>query len=243
MAPSVLEDLLLRLDRPFTAEALFDALLDLVYFMKNDRGEYVLVNQTMAQRCGMASKDNVLGKTSADVFPEPLGSNYLAQDLALVKTGESLLNELELHAYPNRQPGWCITTKLPLRDRDQRCIGLVGISKDLHAPTEDYRDVAEAIQDAQARLDQPLTVEEVAAAAGLSTYQLDRRIREVFHLSTSQLILKFRLDRARQRLRDTAMPIAQVALECGYAEQSSFTRQFGRSIGLTPAQYRKRYRG
>lgn len=241
MSHPLLTALFDQLAEPFTGELLFDALNDLVFFLKNANGQYVLVNQTLAQRCGVAGKDQLLGKTAAEVFPHPWGTNYFAQDEILIATGEPLLNELELHAYPTGEAGWCITTKLPLRGRDDVCIGLMGISRDLHAPSEDYRDVAEALRTAQARLDEPMTVEALAKIAGLSTFQFDQRIRDVFHLSASQLLLKFRLDWGRERLRETTLPIAQVALACGYADQSSFTRQFHRTIGLTPAEYRKRY--
>lgn len=242
MPNSLLENLLAQLAEPFTGEALFDALTDVVFFIKNERGQYVLINQTLAHRCGVADKAALLGQTAADVFPGPRGENYLAQDMSLIATGDPLLNELELHAYPTGESGWCITTKLPLRSRTEKCVGLVGISRDLHAPTEDYRDVAEALRKAQARLDSPMTIDDLAKIAGLSAFQFDHRIREVFHVSASQLLLKFRLDLARQRLRDTTTPIAHVAQECGYADQSSFTRQFHRTIGLTPAEFRKRHK-
>src|SRR6218665_2416119 len=141
MPDPLIHALLAQLAEPFTGEALFDALHDVLYFFKNARGEYVLVNQTLARRCGVADKANILGKTAADLYPGELGKNYYAQDLALIETGAPLLNELELHLYPTGEPGWCITTKLPLKNRAQECIGLVGISRDLHAPTDDYRDV------------------------------------------------------------------------------------------------------
>lgn len=241
MASHYLQPIFEQLAEPFTGEALFDALTDLVFFLKDEQGRYALVNHTLALRCGVADKRDLLGKTAADLFPAPLGENYLAQDLSIVATGQPLLNELELHAYPTGEQGWCITTKLPLRSRDDRCIGLVGISRDLHAPTEEYRDVAEALRKAQARLETPMTIEDLAHIAGLSVFQFDNRIKEVFHVSASQLLLKFRMDRATQRLRDTQTSIAQIALECGYADQSAFTRQFHRTVGLTPGQFRKRY--
>ncbi len=240
MPEPLLHDLLSQLAEPLTCEALFDAQPDLVYFLKNAHGQYVLVNQTLVRRCDMTEKSQLIGRTTVDVIPAPLGANYLEQDLHLIATSEPLLNELELHTYPTGEAGWCMTTKLPLKNRQGVCVGLVGISRDLHAPTEDYRDVAQALRSAQARLDAPMTVDELAQMAGLSAFQFDHRIREVFHVSASQLLLKFRLDHATQRLRDTAQPIVQVALECGYADQSSFTRQFRRTLGLTPAEYRKR---
>ena len=240
MQNQLLDHLLFQLAEPFTGEALFDGLTDLVFFLKNERGEYVLVNHTLASRCGVSDKSVLIGQTAADVFPHPLGASYLAQDLALIESGEALLNELELHMDSRGDTGWCLTTKLPLTGRDGRRVGLVGMSRDLHALTEEYRDIAAALRQAQAHLDSPLSVEELARLADLSAYQFDRRIREVFHLSASQLLLKFRMDLATQRLRDTSDPIAHIALICGYSDQSAFTRQFRRTTGLTPGEYRKR---
>lgn len=241
LTPDVLH-LLSQLGEPFTGEDLFDALTDVAFFMKDERGRYVLVNRTLARRCGEPEKSTLLGRTAAEVFPGSLGASYLEQDLRLIATGEPLLNELELHTYPTGEPGWCMTTKLPLRDKASLCVGLVGMSRDLHAPTEDYRDVAEALREVQAALDASWTVEEVAGRAGMSAYRLDQRIREVFHLSTNQLILKFRMDRATQQLRDTERPILQIAFDCGYADQSAFARQFRRTIGHTAGEYRRLYR-
>lgn len=234
--------LLAQLGEPFSGEDLFDALTDVAFFLKDERGRYVVVNRTLARRCGAPEKSTLLGRTAAEVFPRALGAGYLEQDLRLIATGEPLLNELELHTYPTGEPGWCITTKLPLRDKAGRCVGLVGMSRDLHAPTDDYRDVAAALREVQAALDASWTVEEVAARAGMSAYRLDQRIRDVFHLSTNQLILKFRMDRATQQLRDTERPILQIALDCGYADQSAFARQFRRTIGLTAGEYRRLHR-
>lgn len=239
MSNLALAQLLAQLAEPFTGEALFDAISSVTFFAKDRQGRYVLVNRALAQRCGANDKSKLLGRTAAEVFPRPLGEAYLAQDLALIRECEPLLDKLELHTYPTGDPGWCLTTKLPLKDRAGGCIGLVGISQDLYAPTADYQDVAIALAAVQQALDHPWTVAEVARRAGLSPYQIDKRVREVFHLSTSQLILKFRMDRATQRLRDTNQTIVQIALDCGYSDQSAFTRQFRRTIGLAPGDYRK----
>lgn len=241
MLPLALQQILTQLAEPFTGEALFDAISDATFFMKDDCGRYVLVNRTLAQRCGATDKATLIGRTAAEVFPHPLGDGYLEQDKHLIATGEPLLNELELHTYPTGEPGWCLTTKQPLKNVAGQSIGLVGLSRDLYTPTDDYRDVATAFRAVQSQLDAAWTVDEVARLAGLSSYQMDQRIRDVFHLSTNQLILKFRMDHAMQRLRDTSKPIARIALECGYSDQSAFTRQFRRTIGITPGDYRRLY--
>jgi AraC-like DNA-binding protein len=49
------------------------------------------------------------------------------------------------------------------------------------------------------------------------------------------------MEAAVQRLRDTRDPIAAIALDCGYSDQSAFTRQFRQTVGISPSQYRTAY--
>src|SRR5215471_4439003 len=148
-----------QLAGPFTGEALFDCLQDAVFFVKNSRGEYVVVNQTLVERCGVRAKRSLLGRRADEVFPPPLGLSYREQDEKVLKSGEAILNQLELHFYPSGGRGWCVTNKLPLRNREGRVIGLVGISKDVQTAndrSEDYSHVAEVIQQIQTRYGEPL---------------------------------------------------------------------------------------
>jgi PAS domain S-box-containing protein len=231
--------LISELAEPFTGEILFDDVPDATWFIKDEAGRYVVVNQELVRRTGRTGKHELLGRTAAEVFAGPLGESYLEQDLRLIAGGEPLHNELELHIYTSGEPGWCLTTKQPLKDRAGRIIGLVGISRDVRATTDDFDDVAAALREVRSRLAHPWTVDEVARLANLSAYQLDRRLREVFHLTTNQLVLKYRMDRAAERLRGTDRPIVEIALECGYSDQSAFTRVFRRTTGLTPGDFRR----
>lgn len=238
-------ELFARLATAFTGEELFDCLTDLVYFVKDERAEYVVVNRTLVERCGAREKRQLIGRTAEDLFPAPLGRSYREQDEALIRSGAAIVNQLELHLYPGRQTGWCLTNKLPLRGDRGRVVGLVGCSQDLHPPAEGadgYESVAKAVQHARGHLDRRLTLGDLAAVAGMTEYQFDRRVRRLFRLTTGQLLLKLRIDAAAERLRDADLPVAQIAMACGYADQSAFTRQFRRTIGLTPVEYRSAYR-
>ena len=172
-----------QLAEPFIVEALFDCLGDLVFFIKNIRGEYVVVNQTLAERCGRHDKNELIGRRADEMFPPPLGQNYRAQDESVLKNGGAIRNQLELHFYPSGARGWCLTNKLPLRDRAGRVVGLVGISKDLQAAnegSEDYSRIAKVVQHIQVNFGEPLRVRELAARAGFSAYQFEQRIRKIF---------------------------------------------------------------
>ncbi len=240
---SSLSALLNQLDEPFTGELLFDQLADIVFFIKNAAGEYVAVNQTLVQRCGLRDKSQLLGRTSAEVFRPPFGENYVAQDRKVIESGRPLLDQLELHFYPSWDVGWCLTTKLPLRGKTGNIVGLVGVSQDLRLPDaskSEYKNVAAAVKYASGNLSEPPTVTQLADVAGMSRFQLDRRMRQVFGLTTGQWMLKLRIDAARRLLRDTNDSMATIAHAIGYADQSAFTRHFRQATGLTPSEYRNR---
>ncbi|MBF2938068.1 PAS domain-containing protein, partial [Pseudomonas aeruginosa] len=104
-----------------------------VFFVKDERARYVLVNRTLARRCGVKDKAELLGRSADEVFPSSLGPLYAEQDRRVLRGGATLENQLELHLYPGRQPGWCLTHKQALRDADGAIIGMAGISHDLPA--------------------------------------------------------------------------------------------------------------
>jgi PAS domain S-box-containing protein len=231
-----------NLDEVYTAEMVFDCFADVLYFVKNERAEYVVVNRAFAERCGTKDKRTLIGKTAFEVFPPPFGQTFLKQDQHILTTGLPVLNQLELHLYPNGRQGWAITEKFPLRGKDGNVVGLVGISRDAHAPNEsaeEYRTVAQAIEYAHSHLDERLTMTQLAAIAKLSEYQFDQRVRRLFRMTTGQLIIKLRMDFAAEQLRDTKRSVAAIGQSCGYSDQSGFTRQFHRIVGLTPLEYRK----
>lgn len=226
---------------PAELEALFDCLPDVVFFVKNRRGEYVVVNQTLVERSGKRSRGELVGRRPDEVFPGPLGRSYRAQDEQVLATGEPIHDQLELHFYPNGRQGWCMTHKLPLRGERGAVTGLYGFSRDLQAANErgeDYSQVAQAVRRIHTEYGEPLRVADLARRAGLSAYQFERRMKRIFHISAGQLIQKVRLEAALQRLRESDASIAEIASACGYSDQSAFTRRFHRTIGMSPSEYR-----
>jgi AraC-like DNA-binding protein len=239
--PQPCAEVLSQLAEPFTGEPLFDCLDDMVFFIKNRRGEYVVVNQTLVERCRRVSKSELIGRRVDEVFPAPLGRSYRIQDEHVLHTGDAIRNQLEMHFYPGGRRGWCITNKLPIRGRKGDVVGLVGFSRDLQAPdekSEDFSQVAEAVREIQTRFDEPLKVTDLARRAGLSVYQFDRRMRRIFRITAGQLIQKVRMEAALQRLRAEDTSVAGIAAACGYADQSAFTRKFRETVGYSPTQYR-----
>jgi AraC-like DNA-binding protein len=224
-------------------EGLFDRVPDVVFFLKDLEGRYRVVNQTLVSRCGARSKDDLLGRTARDVFPDPLGARFFEQDLAVCRTGSAITGQLELHLYPTRLEGWCLTDKIPLRAGGS-LVGLAGISRDLQSTrerVEGFAELAAVLDHTRTHVGTRLRVGDLASIAGLSLYQLNRRLRLLFGITASQLVTKTRIDAASEMLREGSQPVAGIANACGYFDQSAFSRVFHRLVGLTPQQYRKRH--
>jgi len=232
-----------RLDRPLLVENLFDQVPDIAFFIKDHLGRYVVANNTLCQRCGVSGKNELIGKTADELFPAPLGTTFAAQDQQVLKTAQRIKERLELHLYADGREGWCLTYKEPIFDRNQLIIGVSGISRDLHHfadHSEDLNSVSSVVRHILQHIREPLRLPELAAMVDLSVYQLDQRIRAIYQISAGQLITRARVDAACHQLSATGKSILTIATECGYSDQSAFSRQFKQTTGLTPKAYRER---
>ena len=91
---------------------------------------------------------------------------------------------------------------------------------------------------ADARYAEPLGVDDMAAAAGLSRAHFSREFRRAFGESPHGYLLTRRLERAAALLRNTDRSVAEVCLDVGLASVGSFTTSFKRTFGKTPTAYR-----
>ncbi len=91
---------------------------------------------------------------------------------------------------------------------------------------------------ADARYFEPLGVDELAAAAGLSRAHFSREFRRAFGESPHAYLLTRRLERAAALLRTTDRSVADICFSVGLASVGSFTTSFTRTFGTSPTAYR-----
>lgn len=91
---------------------------------------------------------------------------------------------------------------------------------------------------ADARYAEPLTVEDLARAAGLSKAHFSRQFRAAFGEAPHAYLLTRRLERAAALLRTTDRSVAEVCLAVGLTSVGSFTTSFTRMFGRSPTAYR-----
>lgn len=94
---------------------------------------------------------------------------------------------------------------------------------------------------ADARYFEPLTVDDLARAAGLSRAHFSRAFREAFGDSPHAYLLTRRLERAAALLRNTDRSVAEICFSVGLRSVGSFTSSFTRTYGCPPTAYRARH--
>jgi transcriptional regulator GlxA family with amidase domain len=86
-----------------------------------------------------------------------------------------------------------------------------------------------------------LRIDDIACQIRLSKSYFSRAFKDVMGISCSAYIIRLRLEKAKYLLIATRTPIAEIAIECGLADQSHLTRLFSQLIGLPPGAWRRQY--
>jgi len=106
----------------------------------------------------------------------------------------------------------------------------------VYAPTS--RHLLRAKDLADRRYFDPLDVDDLAAAAGLSRAHFSREFRRAFGETPHAYLLTRRLERAAALLRNTDHSVAEICLSVGLSSLGSFTTSFTRTYGMSPTAYR-----
>ncbi len=101
------------------------------------------------------------------------------------------------------------------------------------------RQVCEYID---ANLSSDISLAQLARIARMSSYHFARLFRQSMGVSPHQYLIRRRVARARDLLRESSRPLAEISHEVGYESQSHFTAVFRKSTGLTPKVFRSQYR-
>jgi AraC-like DNA-binding protein len=223
-------------------EQLADLMHDTAFFIKDTAGRYVVVNQSLVERHGLQHKSQMLGRRPCDVCPGDYGRIPTEQDEQVLRTGQPIVERLELFWRRPHVPVWGLTSKLPLRNAHGQVTGLIGISKDLAAPVsrEDVPpEVARVLRHLESAYDEPVSPSSLARKAGMTAARLARVIKRIHGISPMQLITKTRITAGCRLLRESDASVAQIALNCGFADHSAFTRAFRAVTGCSPSEYRR----
>jgi len=103
------------------------------------------------------------------------------------------------------------------------------------------RWLARAVELLREKFAEPLTITQVASAAGVHPVHLAREFRRFRRCTIGEYIRQLRVEHACRQLNKTNEPLAAIAAGAGFSDQSHFSRTFKRHIGMTPAEYRANF--
>lgn len=138
-----------------------------------------------------------------------------------------------------------LTALAGIADQERLAVWLCNMLEDLidaiEANTRRPNSVqlARALEFMEEHLADDLRRKEVARAAGLSPSHFSHLMRAKTQWSFTELLTRLRVDRACHLLAHTELDLVQVAMDCGFGDQSYFTRVFRKRLGRTPGDYRR----
>jgi AraC-like DNA-binding protein len=200
-------------DRPQAREIINRVLVG-IYYMGRDRSD--LLKSFLLELVVMMSR------TAVEAGAEPselLGANFSS----LVELA-SISDEADLSA-------WLVSMLERIMDaiREQRAYPNTVL-------------LNSALQFMEQHLAEDISRDDAAAAACMSPSHFSRLMKEKFGRSFTELLAQMRVDHSKELLKRTDKSIVQICLECGFNDQSYFTKVFQRYTGNTPREYRQRVR-
>ncbi len=225
-------------------ERLFDHLPEVMFFAKDSDGILQWASRTFVQHIGLKQVEDIIGKTDRDIFPSFMADKFRTDDHQVMRTGQPLLNLLELFPAEDGAAQLHITNKFPLFDGFHETCGVCGtvrVYENTQRTIQPYLDIQKAVDHMKRHLAEPLTVPELAAMTGYSTRQFERKFKEVFQTTPRAYLLRIRILRAAELLTATSQSITEIALGTGFYDHSSFTRHFRQQLNQTPHVYRRTY--
>lgn len=221
-----------------------DHLPGIIYFVKDSRSRMMAISREAVARMGFSSEEDIIGLTGHAYLPPGLAEKYLADDQWVVRHGQPLRNIVEMWFNEQGIPDWIITDKYPLRDSRGRVVGLIGTIQTLQARRKmlaHLGPVGQAADFVRDHLGEPIMLADIARHAGFSERQLQRLFRRTFGLTLQQFIIQSRVQAAIHELTSSRRSIAEIAMMCGFSDQSAFTNKLRAITGLPPRAYRERH--
>ena len=227
-----------------TILGLFDFTPNIYFFIKDRKQRFLWMNEPLRRHLGVSSIEKCVGKMDSDFFSPDLVFRYHQEDDTVIASRCPLLNQPWIVPERKSRPKWFLSSKIPLFDADGNVVALAGIMQNLSHdfeivnPFGEIRTVVDYIVE---HYYERLSIETLASQAFLSSRHFERRFRSLFHMSPGEFILKVRIDAAVRLLLESELSVTQIALQCGFYDNSHFTRQFKTKMGISPIQFRKKF--
>ncbi len=225
---------------------LFEHIANIYFYVKDRESHWLDCNCAALELFNAADKSTVIGRCDRDFYPEEIAAEILEDDRAVVETGRPIVNKLEVIVDERCQLVWVSTTKIPAIDANGDICGLMGLTRVVDTTDmlpDNYKQFSKVIEHVRQHYRGDIKISDLARIACLSESQFRKRFTALLKISPQKFVTRVRLQTAARLLVGSDCTIVDVALNCGFCDQSYFTRRFSEVFGITPKNYRKRWRG
>lgn len=222
---------------------LFNTFTDTFYFAKDRAGRFVYANQLLYEHFDLNDPADVIGRTDYDFFRRDIADQMHNDDLQVMQEKITISNKLELIQDGTGEVHWFMTTKMPLSNRYGEIVGVEGLSRDSRrskVSIEPYNAFKNCISYLQKNYMHSVPINHLAELCYMSLSTFERKFKKQFLVTPKQYIRRLRIQESCALLL-AGYGIQRAAMECGFCDQSYFTREFRMVMGITPRDYQLQY--
>jgi len=202
---------------------------------KGQGGEFLLLTISSAMVIDYAVRMSLVGAGATVVFPRRVIERdellfQLAEGLAKELVEEKAGREIVVAAFVEQIMVHLLRHHSNMRRSDHLELSRVGLVD---------RRIRRAVELMHARLEEDLSLKEIAAASYLSPFHFARLFKKVTGATPHAYLAGLRTARAERLLAETDLSITQISSRVGYSSPSHFTKAFRQATGLSPRAFRK----
>lgn len=238
-------DFLQRMGGGLQLSVLFQSLPNIAFVAKDHESRFVAANDLALKIFNLQHEWEMWGRRDADFFPRDIAEGFVEEDRRVMSSGETRTYYAQMVPDIAGPLNWYVVTVAPLRDPREHICGVAITLYDLHevgGVARPFAQMEPALRHLHTRFREVVTTKQLAALCHLSERQFTRVFRQLLGESPMRYLIRQRLRAARNELIATNRPVGAIGLDCGFYDQSAFTRAFRAETGLTPARYRAQHR-
>jgi len=222
---------------------IFDDLTGFTYFVKDKELRYVAFNKRLELIFNVKDGSEILGKTDADFMPSHIMRDIRADDLKILNTEQAILNRIELVPTGNGFVDWSTTIKKPLYNKTGKLCGIIGVTRPFtqsKTALQQSNELGPALEQMHQSFRENIPIKQLATSAHLSLSTFQRKFKACFGMTAKEYIRHLKVQEACHKIFQTTMTFAEISYDCGFSDQSHFSREFTRIMKEPPSSYRSR---
>ncbi len=223
---------------------LFSTLPMVAFLAKDQHSRFVCANARTLRIFNLEHEWQMLGRMDRDFFSHELAASFVEEDRRVMRTGKMRVYYSQMVPDISGPLNWYVVAVSPLRDTQGQTCGVAMVLYDMRevgGVARPFQQLEPALRHLHTHFRERIETKQLAALTHLSERQFTRLFTHLLGEPPMRYLISQRIRAACQDLLSTSHTAGTIALDCGFYDQSAFTRAFRAHTGLTPATYRRNH--